>query len=560
VGYLTIPLNSIKGTAVTDSPYSTGSSYPQVQRTQATIAGLNRRDLLKTGAFAAVALGLPLQRFARAGIIYEGRIAESKLPRPFTVPFALPPVAVPSSTDATTDFYRIEMIPQMLEILPGFQTPMYTYNGTVPGPTIKVQQGRKTRVRFCNELPAQHSTLGYEPWSSVHLHGSASLPQYDGYASDITRPNQWKDYYYPNVQPARTLWYHDHGLHHTAENVYQGLAAQYHLTDPQEQALPLPKGEFDVPLTISDAMFKTDGSLYFSLIDEAGLYGDVILVNGRPWPAMKVKRRKYRFRVLNASISRSYFFSLDSGDSMSIIASDGGLFPQPQSVTGWRQGMAERYEVVIDFSKYPVGRRVVLKNASPKKNQNFANTDKIMAFDVVGDDFDPTNNSVPDVLTSPNPTMELKESDAVQTRQFRLERQNGKWTVNGTTWDKIVASNYNYVEASPKRGTVEIWELINESGGWFHPLHIHLVDFKILDRNGLPPFAWERGPKDVAYVGPTEKVRVIARFEGLGKYMIHCHNLIHEDHDMMTQFEVVAPGETGDHPLCSPGQNFPEPA
>ena len=85
-----------------------------------------------------------------------------------------------------------------------------------------------------------HDRLAYEPWTSVHLHGSASLPQYDGYASDITRPGQSKDYRYPNFQPARTLWYHDHGVHHTAQNAYQGLVAMYIMTDPVEQALNLP--------------------------------------------------------------------------------------------------------------------------------------------------------------------------------------------------------------------------------------------------------------------------------------------------------------------------------
>ena len=126
----------------------------------------------------------------------------------------------------------------------------FAYDGTVPGPTIKVNQRPPGEVRHRNNLPIEHPTLGYAPWTSVHLHGSASLPQYDGYASDITHPGQYKDYHYPNIQTARTLWYHDHGVHHTAENAYHGLAAQYHIHDPQEQALPIPHGDYDVPLII----------------------------------------------------------------------------------------------------------------------------------------------------------------------------------------------------------------------------------------------------------------------------------------------------------------------
>ena len=467
-------------------------------------------------------------------------------------------MAVPFRSEGKTDYYKITMAPMAAEIVPGFQTMLYAYNWSVPGPTIKAERGRHVVVRHTNKLPAQHATLQYEPYTSVHLHGSPSLPQYDGYASDITRPGQYKDYFYPDTQAARTLWYHDHGLHHTAENVYQGLAAMYLLHDPLEDALGLPAGEFDVPLLLSDAMFNTDGSLLFSLEDESGMYGDVILVNGSPWPAMKVKRRKYRFRVLNSCVSRSFEWSLSTGDPMTVIGTDGGLMPFPVRTTSIRHGMAERYDVVIDFSKYSPGRRVILRNTSPKNNEDFPNTNQIMAFDVVGDDFDPSNNSVPAELNPTCPTMALQPSQAVQTRKLRLERKNGSWTINGNTWEKVVSSNYRHVEATPMKDSVEIWEISNQSGGWFHPTHIHLVDFKILSRNGAAPFPYEQGPKDVVYVGENETVRLLMKFEGRGKYMIHCHNLVHEDHDMMSQFEVIDPGSPGDDPFKAPPFNLPE--
>jgi len=290
------------------------------------------------------------------------------------------------------------------------------------------------------------------------------------------------------------------------------------------------------------------------------MYGDVILVNGRPWPAMKVKRRKYRFRILNGSISRSYKFALDTGDPMTVIGTDGGLMPKPQVVTSFRHGMAERYEVVIDFSKYQPGQRVVLKNLGPPNNDNYINTDKVMAFDVVGDAFDPANNSVPDVLSTVNPTMDLKPSQAVTSRYMRLQRTLDEWTISDITWKKIEESGFSLTFAKPVEGNAEIWEIENKSGGWFHPLHIHLIDFKILDRNGKPPMPHELGPKDVVYVGENEKVRVIMRFEGAcGKYMVHCHNLVHEDHDMMTQFEVVhADASPGDDPFSDPCKDLPE--
>ena len=384
----------------------------------------------------------------------------------------------------------------------------------------------------------------------MHLHGSASLPQYDGYASDISNPGQYKDYRYPNSQVARTLWYHDHGLGHTAQNVYQGLAGQYHVIDPLEQSLPIPHGEYDVPLTVSDMMFQSSGSLLFDSNGEDGFYGDVIAVNGRPWPVMKVARRKYRFRILNASVSRAYRWYLDDGSPMTVIGTDGGLMPVPRHVSSFRHGVAERYEVIIDFSRYAPGARVKLRNRSPKNNKRFTNTHEVMAFDVTDEPFDPADNEIPTRLNPQMRVMKVQESESVATRVFDLVRENGLWTINGTTWEDVVRSGFDKVVANPRTDTVEVWEFRNDSGGWNHPLHVHFVDFRILSRNGRPPMAHERGPKDVVYVGENERVRVLVPFDsGRGKYMMHCHNLVHEDHDMMAQFEIRDDAYPGDDPF-----------
>ena len=319
-----------------------------------------------------------------------------------------------------------------------------------------------------------------------------------------------------------------------------------------ELSLPLPTGEYDVPLIVGDRMFNSDGSLLIDRNDNSGVYGDVITVNGRPWPVMKVKRRKYRFRILNASPSRSYKWSLDSGLPMQVIGTDAGLMPAPKSVTSFRHGVAERYEVVIDFSKYKPGRRVVLRNTSPKNNIDFVNVDKVMAFDVVGDSFDKTNNSVPAVLNPNHPAMLVKESDAVQTRRFDFVREHGQWTINGQTWDDVVRSGFTKVLADPQSGSTEIWELRNLSGGWHHPAHIHFIDFRVLSRNGAPPLPHENGGKDVVFLGENESVRLLINFDrGRGKYMMHCHNLVHEDHDMMGQFVIRDDAVPADDPLSS---------
>jgi FtsP/CotA-like multicopper oxidase with cupredoxin domain len=279
-------------------------------------------------------------------------------------------------------------------------------------------------------------------------------------------------------------------------------------------------------------------------------------VNGVPWPKMQVEPRKYRFRVLNASVSRSYDLSLSTGEPLIVIGTDGGLMPHPQSCSHVKVGMAERYEIVIDFSKYQPGQQVVLKNSSPKNNIDYDTTDVVMAFEVGSIVHDPRNNEIPQDLNPNMKVMGLTEADAVRdpedpsrplVRNIPFERKNGHWTVNGQTWEDVVNSDYELTIASPKRDSVEIWELENPGGGWFHPVHIHLVDFKVLDRDGKPPEDYEKGPKDVVYVGESEKVRVIMRFENQdGRYMMHCHNLVHEDHDMMVQFEV---GDGGHDPI-----------
>jgi len=503
---------------------------------------LSRRDLLKVGLFSSAALMLPAERVARTKLAIANRLPQSKLPAPFTMGWKTPPAA-PKVSVGDTDYFTITQQQVKAQILPDRQTTIWGYNGMTPGPTIYVDQHRKAVVRQICALPDRHPELGYNVWTSTHLHGSCSLPEYDGYASDITTPGAFKDYQYPNIQDARTLWYHDHGVHITANNAYMGLAAQYILHSDAELALPIPHGQYDVPMILKDAMFQENGDLVIDDNNENGIYGDVILVNGVPWPRMEVEPRKYRFRVLNASVSRSYDLSLDTGEPLTVIGTDGGLMPAPQPCAHVKVGMAERYEIVIDFSKYQPGQKVTLKNRSPKNNIDHDTTGVVCQFVVGAHVTDPRSNEIPQDLNPNMNVMGLKETDAKTTRLMRFERKDGHWTVNGQTWEDVVNSDYALTVANPGLGDVEIWELENPSGGWFHPVHIHLVDFKVLDRNGRPPEDWEKGPKDVVYVGENEKVRVLMRFENqVGRYMMHCHNLVHEDHDMMVQFEVGGGG------------------
>jgi FtsP/CotA-like multicopper oxidase with cupredoxin domain len=515
---------------------------------------IERRDVLKIGALAAVAAGglsVPLSERARAST--PTRLDSRYMPQPYRGTFRIPPILVPDATgtDAQGKFanYTVTARQASVNILPGgLPTRIWAYNGTFPGPTISVPQGTRVQLRVRNQLPATHPLFGHPFDTSTHLHGSASLPQFDGYASDVTHPQWVKNYQYPNFQTGRTLWYHDHAQHRTAQNVYTGLAAQYHLHDSYEQA-QLPQGEYDVPLIVSDAMFAPNGD--FAYDDKAlkSLWGDIILVNGSPWPTMNVKRGVYRFRMLNASISRSYRFRLSTGEPLTVVGTDAGMMPAPQPVDSFRQGTAERYEVLVDFSKYAPGTSVDLLNLSNPNNVNFTNTGKVMRFYVTDAPYDGTVTSIPTTLdpgSMGREPMELVAPSKISTSLRVLHDDvTNRWSLSGHTWAEVVASNYTYLLGQAAINEVQTWQLQNNSGGWFHPVHIHLVDFRIVWRNtnGGKPYPWELGPKDVMYVGEDETVRVVAKFKvgtgsSGGRYMIHCHNLVHEDNDMMGQFRV----------------------
>lgn len=519
-----------------------------------------------SGLSALGALGLArftgLREGSSAGS--ASQLAPQNTPVPYAGVFRRPPELQPYATgfddgDPSRPFARFAITEQLgqAQIVPGLSTTVAGYNGIFPGPTIRAKQGTRIEVRMRNGFPAATGLLlagGID--TAVHLHGSPSLPQYDGYANDITVPGFVKTYHYPNNITARTLWYHDHRHLVTAQNVYSGLAGFYPLSNPFEQA-QLPQGEYDVPVVFSDALFSADGSLGFNDNDTKGLWGDIIMVNGVPWPTMKVKPRIYRFRVLIGSISRSYRPTLSNGDPVYVVATDAGMVPIVQAVSSWRQGTGERTEILIDFRRYKVGQAVELRNLSNKNNIEFANTNKIMRFEVVADSGPAsTVTTIPTRLDAgPSPdqarggidTMSLTPAMAVAKRELRFERDHGQWTVNGVTWQDVEASGFTKLFANPQPFDVEQWTITNDSGGWFHPVHIHLVEAKIIARNtnGGKPFAWETGPKDVFYAGEGESITTLMQFvtqpNGQGRYMIHCHNLSHEDHDMMVQFSAGDP-------------------
>jgi spore coat protein A, manganese oxidase len=534
-----------------------------------------RKEFLKLGLVGGAGLAFSSGTSAsspwgRANVT-TGNLLRSKaqLPKPFMLPLVVPPVLKPVRTDswargarAPTDYYEITHKEGKAEILPGLTTALWGYDGIFPGPTIESRSGRKIVVRYHNELQVPVTT---------HLHGGRTPPGSDGYPTDLILPRSssththhehpahpaWsfhrgsKDYVYPLEQRAATLWYHDHRMDFTGPQIWRGLAGFHIVHDDVEDALPLPKDKRDLLLMICDRAFDEDGSFLYPSLDPSlqgkpgvkgkymeGVLGDAILVNGVPWPFMEVSNTRYRFRILNASNARRYRLALDPGPSDGLpfvqVGSDGGLLGAPIFHRTIPIAPAERFDVVIDFSKYPVGTKVTLKN-----HLGYGTTSRVMRFHVVRNEKE--RSAVPERLSDMAERLSdlgefkaLGESNARHTRRFAFTQawRNGLvWAINGKVFSP------SRIDVRPKLGSTEIWELTTDV---HHPVHIHLVHFKVLSRNGRKPLPTDAGWKDTIDLRPLEVARVLARFDGYrGKYVFHCHNLEHEDMMMMSNFEVV---------------------
>ncbi|GIF23696.1 spore coat protein A [Actinoplanes tereljensis] len=508
------------------------------------LRGLGRRRLLQTAGVVA------LTSLAGCGKNEPGTAADqpltsaAKLPEPFTARLPIPPVKRPSRSTSDTDHYELTAREANAEILPGLRTPIMGYDGIFPGPTIKARRGRRTVLHYRNQLGVP---------TVVHLHGGHTPAESDGFPTDLVLPAAGgsgyasqavggttsagtRDYTYPVDQQAATLWYHDHRMGFTGPQVWRGLAGFFLITDDEEAALHLPSGDRDIPLMITDRAFDADGAFTYPAMDPhlismpgidaahmRGATGDVILVNGAPWPELPVAAVRYRFRILNASNARRYDLTLDPPAPLIQIGSDQGLLAAPISHTAITVAPAERFDVIVDFAAYPVGTKVVLRDGSGQ----------VMRFAVTHKATD--NSTIPARLAAVEP---LPKSAATTRdwmfRQGKVQSMGHEadgWVINGREFDP------QRIDATPKLGEVEIWRLASDTQ---HPVHIHLSPFQIISRNGGPPAPTDQGWKDTVDLSPHELVEVAIRFDDYaGRYLLHCHNLEHEDMAMMATFQVT---------------------
>ncbi|MHA6626101.1 multicopper oxidase family protein [Pseudonocardia sichuanensis] len=484
------------------------------------------------------------------------------LPPAFQVPLPVPAVLEPVTTSGGTDRYEITQREASAEILPGVTTPLWTYGGTFPGPTIESRRGRPVSVTHHNELPLP---------TVVHLHGGRTPADSDGYPTDLVLPaggheahtgrasahgpahgmhdpravvtERTRDYTFPLDQRPTLLWYHDHRMDFTAPAIWRGLAGLHVVRDDAEDDLGLPAGPRELPLMITDRSFAADGGLAYPSLDPtlrerpgvlepylAGVLGDVILVNGAPWPVHEVDAARYRLRILNASNARHYELEAVTDDGRRLdlvqIGADQGLLAAPVTHRLLPVAPAERYDVVVDFSGVPVGSRVSLAN-----RLGSGRTRDVMAFRVARRA--PDESRVPGTLSTDLPAW--RRSDAVRVRDFafRAGRMRGDhgWLIGGLPFDPARS------DVTVGLGEVEVWRLVADV---HHPVHLHLVGFRVLSRSGRPPLPHDAGLKDTVSLRPGEAVEIITRFDGYrGRYLFHCHNAEHEDMGMMANLEVV---------------------
>ena len=529
---------------------------------------LTRREFLRTSGVFAAGLAAAQTNIHQTGAgVLERPLLKVDALEKFVDPLPIPAVIRPKGKRPNPErpanqipYCRLAMRQISCKVHRDVKpTQLWGFGGSSPGPTFETRSGEGLLVEWANELPPthflpiDHNIHGAErekpPVRVVtHLHGAKAPAKSDGYPEDWYVPGKSVTYYYPNRQDAAQLWYHDHALGITRLNLYSGLFGNYFVRDSFEDGLNLPKGKYEIPLTLCDRSFDADGQLYYPVSPDpespwiSELFADAILVNGKLFPYLEVAPRKYRFRVLNAANARFFHLALSNAQEFHQIGTDLGLLSTPVALKSLALAPGERADLIFDFSGH-AGEKIVVTNDSLTVLQFRVSKEPAQDASVL-----------PPAL---RPVDKIPESEAANTRILTLGEKDDKASnplmmlLNNARWHMPITE-------SPKLNSVEIWSLLNFTDD-SHPIHLHHVRFQILDRRtfepeyyykggrieyiGKPvlPAANEAGWKDTVQAHPGMVTRIIARFEGYpGRYVWHCHILEHEDNEMMRPYEIVA--------------------
>jgi FtsP/CotA-like multicopper oxidase with cupredoxin domain len=478
------------------------------------------------------------------------------------------------------------------------------FDGITPGPTYHARYGEPLLVRRFNDLPTlMNSNVKFAlPSTSSHLHNAHTASESDGYPTDWIDSGEFWDHHYcafpmgmDEREKLSTLWYHDHRLDFTAANVYAGLAGFFLFfdqqdtgdeNDPDPQAWRLPSGKYDVPLLLHDVLFDKNGQVVFDKFNTDGILGDRYTVNRTIQPFFRVERRKYRFRILNGGPSRFYQLFLtannrnDTNIPFVVITGDGNFLEEPECYESVYLSVAQRVDFVLDFAHFNVGDKIFLRNRLEQSNGKGPSGrmldpgDGIMRFDVIERTAE-DKSCIPSKFR-PYPPIDL--SEVKQRRDWYFDYNGGLWTINGKVMD------VNRIDAGIEQGSAEIWTLRNQGKNWSHPIHSHFTEFLLMEVNGhpigegtiqsregrrnvfvqMPTYAatnqqpgcgtadCKQKPhnvfmggrrRDITTLLPNDEIKIYMRWRDfLGKYIMHCHNVVHEDHAMMIRWDIVEPG------------------
>jgi FtsP/CotA-like multicopper oxidase with cupredoxin domain len=604
------------------------------KKTEGTIS---RRTVLKIGAAAGAATVVaPNLLTSKEALGFQGTIAEpvicvtpptSPPHHPFVQEFAAPfpaddhplnpqPTEFPNLGAGEADraphprwtqfspvhfTYDISAQPGLHTFHPDYSpTYIWGFNGKYPGPTIFGKYGKSGLVRFRNNLPVTTTTFGRNEMT-IHLHNGHHGSESDGFAGDFFGTGFWKDNLYPNVyagidayggnsggdgvgdplEAMHTFWYHDHRAEFTLNNNVLGMNGMYIVYDskdpghenPSAGSLQLPSyyGVTDFPIILVDHRFCPTANGRTELVNAAG--GDKFIVNGMSQPTMTVRRRKYRFRILNTGPTQTYDLTLIKPDgsvgTIVVVATDANFLEHPLPIDaganagnsnsttapivpgGLRVSVAERYDIIIDFGQFNAGDKLYLKenrtmnvgNPSPDvlpPGLNIGNV--LMQFKVVNREpwFPPDTPAIPATLCT-YPTLPATNN----TWEWQFVLVGGRFRVKRPFDTVGCVFDPDHSAHCILQGTTEEWLINNNiASGWTHPVHIHFEEFRTLKRfvNGVevpvPPLM--SGRKDVTRMEAGQGALIKMQFRDYsGRYLIHCHNMAHEDNFMMVRWDIV---------------------
>ena len=417
----------------------------------------------------------------------------------------------------------------------GRATSLLTFGATYPSPTLRARRGEIFELLLQNRLA--------EP-TNIHWHGLAVPAEDDGYPTDLVLPGGARQYRFQIAQPAGTYWYHPHPDGRTAAQVYGGMAGFFLVEDDTERALGLPAGEQDVALLLQDRRRTSDNSFAYAPTPMdlmSGYLGNTVLVNGAPDAELSLSATRYRFRLLNGSNARIFRVAFGDNRAFDVIAGDGGLLERAVTTNALFLAPGERAEIVVDFSRDPAGVAVPLISAAFTVRGGMgmgmggsSQGASASLLRVVVGRAGAASAPLPARLAS---IERLDPARAQVQRRFvmnmRMPPFAGAFTINDRSFDAA------RVDVRVERGVLEVWEIVNVSTEP-HPFHVHAAQFQVVSRSSGPLEPHELGLKDTVLVWPGEAVRIAIRFDAHpGLYVLHCHNLEHEDAGMMLNLEVL---------------------